>query len=73
MIIIQENGDAVLDLGKHSSSQVKKWETWFMTPMGLMDNLPDAVNRMIANDLPLHVIRPVPVAISCDNNYEAVI
>lgn len=48
------------------TQRISRWETWFMTPVGLFTNQQEAVLRMKAIDFPLHVIHPVAVAVNED-------
>lgn len=43
---------------------IEKWEVWFMTPFGVSPDYKEAEARLKEIDIPVSVIRPVPVAIS---------
>lgn len=47
------------------TEEIKRWETWWMTPFGLATDYNDAKARLEGMDMPIiGTIRPVPVAIS---------
>ncbi len=53
-------------------SEIIRFEVWFQTPFGLIENLEDAVVRLTAADMdPETIIVPVSVAIS-ESSYEVV-
>jgi hypothetical protein len=50
--------------------RIKRWETWFSTPLGLCKTLHEAVELMKKNEIDARMaIAPVAVAI-CDSTHE---
>lgn len=51
---------------------IKTFEVWWQTPNGLFTDLDEARGWCVAKDMPLEVIRPVPVAIGENAYYEVI-
>ena len=70
----------MFDLGKGTITfdrkplPIKKWEVWFMCPFGVIDNLLEAIEKCLENDMmPERIIVPVPVAIDEAGRYEIIV
>lgn len=58
------NGDSV---------PIRRYEVWYMTPLGLFNDREAAIIEIKKVDFPVHVIRPVAVAIAEDGMYEVAV
>lgn len=60
----------LLDQGTLNGVPIKKWEVWFRTMHGLHKTLDEALVSAAATDMPVEMIRAVPVALDEGGNYE---
>jgi len=52
---------------------IKQWVVWFQTPIGLVTDYDEAIQRCKECDFdPNAVISPVPVALDIDDRYEII-
>lgn len=55
------------------TTTIVRYEVWFQSPWGLLNDREDAIQRCVANDMdPDSVLIPVSVAIGEGNAYEVV-
>jgi hypothetical protein len=60
-----KSGDILDPSGSGKMLAIEKWEVWFQTPFGLINDFKEAKQRVESADLdPDSTIVPVPVAIS---------
>lgn len=53
--------------------KIEKWVVYFRTMEGLFTTLPEAVESASRIEMPLEMIRPVPVALDKHGHYEEVV
>lgn len=53
-----------------SSGQIDRFETWWMTPFGLCQNIATARDKLNLEGIPLTVLKPVTVAFCSNGLYE---
>jgi hypothetical protein len=58
--------------GELNGFPIDHWEVWFLTMKGYHKTLADALKHAEEIEMPPELIRPVPVAISVNNEWEPV-